>query len=157
MVDFRVVRDSLIVAEGTGKATLVLDVEEGPQYRVGSFEIVGTRQVPTAQLQLYYPFADTTSGGFLGLGGSSGPLIFDEKKWDDATQNVRTLYYNQGYIYADVRPVLTRRIASDSQPVLDLLSQVIQRTPALLHKIAIKGNTITHEDVVRRAILMVDR
>jgi len=155
MVDFRVVRDSLIVAEGTGKATLVLDVEEGPQYRVGSFEIIGNRQVPTAQLQLYYPFADTTSGGFLGLGGSSGPLLFDEKKWNDATQNVRTLYYNQGYIYADVRPVLSRRASADSQAVLDLRWQIAEGTPAIVNKIAIKGNAITHEDVVRRAVLMV--
>ncbi|MBI2073499.1 MAG: outer membrane protein assembly factor BamA [Gemmatimonadetes bacterium] len=155
MVDFRVVRDSLIVAEGTGKATLVLDVEEGPEYRVGSFEIVGNRQVPTAQLQLYYPFADTSGGGFLGLGGRSGPLLFNEKQWDDATQNVRTLYYNQGYIYADVRPVLTRRIAADSQAVLDLRWQIIEGTPAIVNKVAIKGNTITHEDVIRRAIVMV--
>lgn len=155
MVDFRVLRDTLIVAEGTGKATLVLDVEEGPQYRVGSFEIVGNRQVPTAQLQLYYPFADTSGGGFLGLGGRSGPLFFDEKQWNDATQNVRTLYYNQGYIYADVRPVLVRRTAPDSQPVLDLRWQIAEGTPAIVNKVVIKGNTITHEDVIRRAILMV--
>ena len=155
MVDFRVLRDSLVVADGTGKATLVLDVEEGPQYRVGSFEIVGNRQVPTAQLQLYYPFADTASGGFLGLGGRSGPLYFDEKKWNDATQNVRTLYYNQGYIYADVRPVLTRRMTPDSQAVLDLRWQIAEGTPAIVNKVVVKGNTITHEDVVRRALLMV--
>jgi len=155
LVDFRVLRDSLIVAEGTGKATLVLEVDEGPQYRVGGLEIVGNRQIPTAQLQLYYPFADTTGGGFLGLGGSSGPLLFDEKKWNEATQNVRTLYYNQGYIYADVRPVLTRRLAPDSQPVLDLRWQIVEGTPAIVNKVTIKGNTITHEDVIRRAILMV--
>jgi outer membrane protein insertion porin family len=39
-VDFRVLKDTLEVAPGTGKASLILDVAEGRQYRVGSFEIV---------------------------------------------------------------------------------------------------------------------
>ncbi len=154
-VDFRVLRDTLIVAEGTGKATLRLDVEEGPQYRVGTFEIVGNRHFPTEQLQAYYPFADTTSGGFLGLGGGSGPVIFDRKEWDDATQNVRNLYYNEGYIYADVRPVLTRRTGGNGQPAMDLRWQIGEGTPAIVNKVVIKGNTVTHEDVIRRAILVI--
>ncbi len=154
-VDFRVLRDTLIAVEETGKATLVVDVEEGPQYRVGGFEIVGNRHVPTEQIQAYYPFADTARGGFLGLGGSSGPAVFNRKEWETATQNVRTLYYNQGYIYADVRPVLTRRIGPDSQPVLDLRWQIAEGSPAIVNKVVIKGNTITHEDVIRRAVLMV--
>lgn len=154
-VDFRVVRDTLIVAEGTGKATLVLDVQEGDQYRVGSFEVVGNRHFPTDRIQAYYPFADTTGGGFLGLGGVSGPVTFDRKQWDDATQNIRNLYYNDGYIYADVRPVLSRRAAPDSQRVLDLRWQIVEGSPAIVNKVVIKGNTVTHEDVIRRAISMV--
>jgi outer membrane protein insertion porin family len=154
--DFRVVRDTLAVAEGTGKATLMLDVDEGPRYRVGSFEVVGNRHFASEQIQAYYPFADTAGGGFLGLGGSGGgPVIFDRKAWDDATQNVRNLYYNQGYIYADVRPLLTRRASSDSQPVLDLRWQITEGTPAIVNKVVIKGNSTTHEDVIRRAVLVV--
>ena len=155
--DFRVLNDSLEVAPGTGKATLVLDVHEGPQYHVGSFEIVGNRHFPTEQLQAYYPFADTAAaGGFLGLGSNrGGAAIFDRKKWDAATDAVRTLYYNDGYIYADVRPVETRRMGPDSEPVMDLRWQISEGTPAIVNKVVIKGNTITHEDVVRRSILMV--
>jgi outer membrane protein insertion porin family len=154
-VDFRVVRDTLIVAEGTGKATLVLDVDEGPRYRVGSFEIVGNRHFPTEQLQAYYPFADTTGGGFLGLGSGGGPVVFDRKAWDDATQNVRNLYYNEGYIYADVRPVLARRAGRDSLPVMDLRWQIAEGTPAIVNKVVIKGNSTTHEDVIRRSVLVI--
>jgi len=156
-VDFRVVRDTLVVAEGTGKASLILDVDEGPRYRVGNFEIVGNRHFPTEQIQAYYPFADTTGGGFLGLGGGGGggPATFDRKAWDDATQNVRNLYYNDGYIYADVRPVLTRRAGSDNNPVMDLRWQISEGTPAIVNKVVIKGNSTTHEDVIRRAILVI--
>jgi outer membrane protein insertion porin family len=155
--DFRVLHDSLEVAPGTGKAVLALTVNEGRQYRVGSFEIVGNRHFSNEQLQAYYPFADTAAAsGFLGLGSSSGgPVVFDRKKWDAATDAVRTLYYNDGYIYADVRPVETRRMSPDSAPVMDLRWQIAEGTPAIVNKVVIKGNTITHEDVIRRSILMV--
>ncbi|MBI3982630.1 MAG: hypothetical protein HY337_06940, partial [Gemmatimonadetes bacterium] len=154
-VDFQVVRDTLLVHEETGKATLVLEIDEGEQYRVGTFEIVGNRKYPTQFLGQYYPFSDTTGGGFLGFGGSRGPPVFDRARWDEATQNVRTFYYNNGYIYAEVRPVLTRRTGPDGVNLVDLRWQVGEGTPAIVNKVSIRGNTITHEDVIRRSILMV--
>ncbi|GBD33388.1 Outer membrane protein assembly factor BamA [bacterium HR33] len=155
LADFQVLKDTLIVYPGTGKAALHLTVEEGPVYRVGSFEIVGNRQFSTQLLEQYYPFADSVSGGFLGLGGSRGSPVFDQQKWEEATQNVRTLYYNNGYIYADVRPVVTRRTDPDGTHWVDLRWQIAEGSPAIVNKIIIKGNTITHEDVIRRAIVMV--
>lgn len=154
-VDFQVKRDTLLVHEETGKATLILEVDEGQQYRVGNFEIVGNRQFPTHFLSQYYPFADTTGGGFLGLGSTPGRPVFDRSRWEEATQNVRTWYYNNGYIYAEVRPVVTRRTGPDGADLVDLRWQIAEGTPAIVNKILIRGNNITHEDVVRRAIVMV--
>lgn len=155
LVDFQVLRDTIVVHEGTGKATLHLAVEEGEQYRIGGFEIVGNRQFPTQYLEQYYPFADTLGGGFLGLGGTRGRPVFNHQRWEDATQNVRTLYFNNGYIYADIRPVVTRRTSADGTHWVDLRWQIAESTPAIVNKVVIRGNTITHEDVIRRAIEMV--
>ena len=33
---------------------------------------------------------------------------FDQTAWDDATTAVRNAYSNEGYIYAQVRPVVER-------------------------------------------------
>ena len=155
--DFRVLHDTLEVTPHSGKATLVLNVNEGRQYHVGSFEIVGNRHFSTERLEAYYPFTDTTSAsGFLGLGSNrGGPVVFDQKKWDAATDAVRTLYYNDGYIYADVQPVEPRRMGPDSEPIMVLRWQIAEGTPAIDNQVIIKGNTITHEDVIRRAISMV--
>src|SRR2546422_6803716 len=50
------------------------------------------------------PFKGETRTGLLGLGGvHHGPAYFDQQKWDDATQQMRTLYYNNGYIYMQDR------------------------------------------------------
>jgi outer membrane protein insertion porin family len=154
-VDFQVLSDTLLVEEGTGKGTLVLTVEEGERYEVGDFEIVGNRYFPTGQLERYYPFAGRSSG-FLGLGGTSdGPAVFDLGRWEEATQQVRTLYMNNGYMYAQITPAVTRRTDADGHSVVDLRWQIVERQPAIINKVVIRGNAVTHEDVIRRAIVMI--
>ena len=157
-VDFQVLQDTLLVAEGTGKGTLQLSVREGEKYEVGNFDIVGNRFFSTTQLQQFYPFASRGSGGFLGIGGttaSEGPVTFDQAKWDDATQQVRTLYMNSGYIYAQIQGTMSRRTMDDGRHVVDLRWQIMERQPAVINRVVIRGNTVTHEDVIRRAIEMV--
>ncbi len=155
-VDFQVVEDTLIVEEGTGKGTLQLTVREGDQYEVGTFDIVGNRFFSTGQLQQYYPFG-ARSSGFLGIGSASrdGPATFDQERWDEATQQVRTLYMNSGYIYAQINGNMARRSTSEGRNVVDLRWQIVERQPAVINRVVIRGNTVTHEDVIRRAIEMI--
>lgn len=150
-IDFRVRRDTLLVNEATGKGTLVLAVDEGARYDVGSLEIIGNRRFSTEQLEQFYPFTPT-GGGFLGLGGTrEGPVVFDEEKWDRATQDVRTLYGNNGYLYADVRPIVTRRTSGAGANLVDLRWQILEGDPATIRRVDIVGNSVTHESVIRRA------
>ncbi len=154
-IDFQVLDDTLIVDDRTGKGTLRITVDEGIQYEVGDFEVQGNRYFSTSQLERYYPFANRATG-FLGLGGSrEGPVLFDQEEWDDATQAVRTLYMNNGYMYAQITPTLLRRTDADGRHVVDLRWQIIERQPAIINKILVRGNTVTHEDVIRRAIVMI--
>jgi outer membrane protein insertion porin family len=151
-IDFRVVHDTLIVNSATGKGSLHLEVSEGDPYEVGSFEIVGNRRFSTDQLQQFYPFgAGVRSGGFLGLGGGSSSRYFDQARWDQATTQVQTLYGNNGYLYANVRPVLTRRTDSTGTKRVNLRWQITEGEPATINRIEIRGNTVTHENVIRRA------
>jgi outer membrane protein insertion porin family len=151
-IDFRVLHDTLEVDPTTGKGRLTLAVEEGERYEVGSFEIIGHQRFSSAQLEQYYPFGNETQGGFLGLGGrQQGPIVFDESRWLRATGEIETLYRNTGYIYAEVRPVITRRSAEGGRHLVDLRWQIVEGPPATIHKIMIAGNTVTHESVVRRA------
>jgi outer membrane protein insertion porin family len=153
-IDFRVLHDTLIVNEGTGKGTLVLNVDEGAQYQVGNFEILGNRRFSTEDLQQYYPFSTigaSTGGGFLGIGGGHFTGAFDQARWAEATQQVQTLYGNNGYLYAEVRPIATRRTEADGSRKVDLRWQIVEGDPATIRKVVITGNTITHESVIRRA------
>jgi outer membrane protein insertion porin family len=150
-IDFRVLHDTLIVDNNTGKGSLHLQVSEGDRYEVGNFEIMGNRRFSTDQLDQFYPFGEgVRTGGFLGLGGTPS-LYFDQARWDDATRQVQTLYGNNGYLYANVRPVVSRRTDSTGTHRVDLRWQITEGEPATINQIVILGNTVTHESVVRRA------
>jgi outer membrane protein insertion porin family len=154
-VDFQILRDSLAVNGETGKGTLVLRVAEGEQYDVGSFEIVGNRHFSSEQLERYYPFG-AQSTGFLGLGGTrEGPAVFDQEEWDNATQDVQTLYANNGYIYARVAPLISKRTTTEGRNLVDLRWQIAEGQPAIVNRVMVRGNTVTHEDVIRRAIFVL--
>ncbi len=155
-VDFQVLDDTLVVDDTTGKATLRLRVSEGEPYRVGSFEIVGNRRFSTEDLQQLFPFKGGDRTGFLGLGGTQqGPVYFNQQKWDDATQQMRTLYYNNGYIYMQPRAEVIRRTGADGKPVVDLRWSINEGQPAIVNKIEISGNDVTHERVIRDAIILL--
>lgn len=155
-VDFQVLGDTLVVDDSTGKATLVVRVSEGEPYRIGSFEVVGNRRFSTEELQQLFPFKGESRRGFLGLAGTErGPLYFDQARWDDATQQLRTLYYNNGYIYVTVQPQVIRRSSADGKPVVDLRWAINEGQPAIVNKIEISGNDVTHERVIREAIVLL--
>jgi outer membrane protein insertion porin family len=154
-VDFQVLGDTLIVDETSGKATLTVRVSEGDSYRVGTFEIVGSRRFSSDELQPFYPFSQEERAGLLGLGGRRNAVYFDEQKWQDATRKLQTLYYNNGYIYVNVRPDVLRRTGPDGKPVVDLRWVITEGQPAIVNRVEIRGNDVTHERVIREAIVLI--
>lgn len=144
-IDFQVRHDSISVDSSTGKATLHLAVEEGRSYRVGTFQMSGNRRFSSEDLTALYPFGTD--------GGAGQP--FNSTEWEKATENVQTLYSNNGYIYAQVVPEETRRTGPDGSPLIDLQWSVREGAPATINKINIVGNDVTHERVIREAIVLV--
>ncbi|HXM37141.1 MAG TPA: outer membrane protein assembly factor BamA [Gemmatimonadales bacterium] len=154
-VDFQVLDDTLLVHEVSGKATLVVRVSEGEPYRVGTFEIVGNRRFSTEELDAFYPFGEEQRSGPLGLGRKRRSAYFDEQQWQDATRKLQTLYYNNGYIYVNVRPDVIRRTDPDGKPVVDLRWVITEGQPAIVSHVEIRGNDVTHERVIREAIVII--
>lgn len=150
-VDFQVTHDSLVADSAGGKAVLHLTVEEGQPYQVGVFDIEGARRFSTEELQAFYPFGPVGPNG-LPAGGSRP---FNRSEWDAATEKVQNLYANNGYIYAQVEPSETRRTGAGGNPVVDLKWTIREGSPATINKIEIVGNDVTHERVIREAIVML--
>ncbi len=150
-VDFHVTRDSLVADSAGGKAVLHLTVDEGQPYRVGTFDIDGNRRFSSEELQALYPFGPVGPTG----APQGGPRPFSRSDWEAATEKVQNLYANNGYIYASVEPTETRRIAPDGTAIVDLRWTIREGSPATINKIEIVGNDVTHERVIREAIVML--
>jgi outer membrane protein insertion porin family len=156
-VDFRVVRDTLLVSHQSGKATLVIGVEEGRPYEVGSVTVDGNHRFSTDEVMSLNPFRGTAGGIRCLLKSCGGPAWFDQTKWDDATQKLRAQYSNQGYIYAQIEPKVERIEPADStgRPKVNLSWAVQEGRPAVINKIEIVGNEVTWERVIREAIVVI--
>jgi outer membrane protein insertion porin family len=158
-IDFQIQRDTLIVDRTRGKGLIDLTVAEGPQYKVGSFEVVGNRRFTTQDIALMYPFTDQTPS--LGerlkaiVKGKQTPKdVFDAGKWDDATRKIKDAYSNEGYIYSQVRPVVDK-VQTDSGPRANLRWEVQEGSPAIINRIEILGNDYTTENCIRDQLSII--
>ena len=157
-MDFQLDRDSLVVDRDRGKAMIELDVREGPQYTVSGFEVVGNRRFASDQIGALYPFIDrapSLTERIRGLVRRKPPAsdIFDRTRWEDATREVQTMYSNEGYIYAQVRPVVERD-PGDSATVR-LRWDIVEGNPAVINRVDILGNDYTIENCIRDQLVII--
>jgi len=158
-LDFEVLGDTLIVDPETGKARLEVEVSEGPQYRVAEFRVEGNRRFPTEDLERYYQLEEGGLLRTLGIGRSrvEGPPPFDRTAFEEAAERVGERYRNEGYLYAQVHPVLDRRPPSEDQEhhTVAVRWEIEEGQPAYVRRIHIRGNDFTHDRVIREQIYML--
>lgn len=160
-IDFRVAHDTLIIDRERGKALVDIAVDEGPRYKVGDFEVTGNKHYSSEDLARFYPFGEQSRPvmsrvtDFLKRRSPTPKGIFDQAAWDDARQKISTAYATEGYIYANVRPVVERRVAEDSSHYVDLRWEVDERTPAVVNRIEIFGNDYTQETCIRDQLVIL--
>ncbi|HEY9228153.1 MAG TPA: outer membrane protein assembly factor BamA [Gemmatimonadaceae bacterium] len=162
-IDMQVVNDTLIVDREKGKALVRLTVQEGPQYKIGAFEVNGAKVFSNDDIARLYPFTPgktkgvgETMKGIIGRGTGEDKDVFNETAWDDATTKVQEAYENQGYIYASIRPVVERhKVGKDSVPTVDLRWEIDERTPAIVNRVDIFGNDVTTETCIRDQLFIL--
>ncbi len=157
-IDFAVVSDTMIVDPETGKARLVVEVSEGPQYRLGEFEVDGNSRFPSEQLtRMFTAQRRSVLGLPFGMAGTrERGEVFDRRALNEATERVRQMYRNEGYLYAQVEPVVERvhLPSSGEPPQVNVTWAISERSPFYISRITIVGNTHTHESVIRDRIFV---
>jgi outer membrane protein insertion porin family len=159
-IDFAVLGDRIEIDDETGKGRLIIEVQEGPQYRLASFEVRGNTRFASAELERYF---ENERGGLLaGLGlRRSGTVsreetpVFDVVAFEKATGNVFQLYRNQGYLYANVTPVIEHTTLPDGTPAVAVAWDIREGEPAYINRVSVAGNTKTFEDVIRERIFLL--
>lgn len=119
-----------------GNLTLHLEVYEGNKYKIGELSVEGNERFDDETILSYI---DVESGE-----------IFNQQEFEEQLNNIRSLYYEEGYIYSVVMPEI--KMVKDS---VNVVIQVVENNPARIRKIFIQGNTRTKEKVVRRQLAVV--
>ncbi len=132
-----VVNDARLDFSPDGKALdIVIDVDEGPRYRVGNVTWEGNEIV-----------ADSTIAKLIKL--ESGE-VFDDLAFSQVQFDVNSIYWDKGHIYSNVSPIKTRRKGH----IIDAEFRIDEGSPARVREIKIVGNTKTAENVIRRELVL---
>ncbi|HET7460556.1 MAG TPA: outer membrane protein assembly factor BamA [Longimicrobium sp.] len=157
-IDFAVLGDTLIVDPATGNARLVVDVREGPRYRLGEFSIQGASHFPHEALERIFLEQHHSVLG-LPVGSTTQRVsgeVFDRGALNSAAQQIQQQYRNEGYLYAQVEPVVERVPATGGgEPTVNATISVSERQPFYVRHIVFEGNTTTHEQVLRDRMYLV--
>lgn len=133
--DAEILRDSLYYSPDQSDMFVDIWLHEGEQYTFGDITWAGNTVFPTEVL-----------AGNLGFAKGE---VYSKKKLDEALQKrIGTLYYDRGYIYAQVEPT---EVPADNQ-VLNIDFSVSEGKQARINEIHIVGNTRTKEKVIRREL-----
>lgn len=132
-IDFSVQGSDVRIDEEKGQAFIDVSVVEGSQYKVGEISFTGNTR-----------FDDDVLFSSIFLDGGR---VYDEERFEKSLRKLYEVYGNEGYIYASINPVVTRR--GDS---IDIEYRISEGSPAHVRKISIQGNTITREKVIRREL-----
>ena len=136
--DAKVLGDSLFVIE-ENRVGLIITVEEGPLYYFRNISWIGNSKLPAEALNQI-------------LGLEKGD-IYDktllEKRLYTEDNSITTTYMDDGHLFFNIEPVEVR-VNNDS---IDLEMRMFEGDQAKINNVIIKGNTKTHEHVIRREIL----
>ncbi len=162
-LDMRLLSDTLIIDPNSGKARVEFEIDEGPQYRVAALSIDGNRHFDDERLERFFL---PQRGGLLRSLGFGGAIeeeeaalgrVFDQTAFEEAQAAISQLYYNDGYIFAQMAPVITKRppAAEGEPPTVALTLQIQEGQPAYIGQINITGNDYTFDRVIRDRIVVL--
>ncbi|MEL3908715.1 MAG: outer membrane protein assembly factor BamA [Treponemataceae bacterium] len=112
-------------------------IKEGEQYFYGTVDFVGNKIFSTEELQKNFKF-------------KQGELL-NVTKVQEAVSKVFDTYYENGYMMANIQP--TQSIDPITKEV-NMQIAINEGERSHIENIIIKGNTKTHEDVIRRELVI---
>ena len=136
--DARILGEEVILDSLEKKMTLVINVDEGPQYVYRDVKVEGPKNYPIEFFTYNLEMAGVKKGE-----------PFKEKYFEMAVDGkIRSLYMDTGYLYAQVTPEVTP-VGEDS---LDVVIRVVENHKVSVRRIKFTGNTRTREYVMRREL-----
>ncbi|MBU0520425.1 outer membrane protein assembly factor BamA [bacterium] len=135
--DAVIVADSVQYSDDNQRLFIDIWVDEGTKYTFGDLTFSGNTLYTEEELQQQLLFG-------------SGDVYSKEGLDRSVQENLTNLYYDRGYIYANVSPVEL----PVGQDTVNVHFRVFEGNEFTVRKIQIEGNTKTHEKVIRREFVL---
>ena len=114
---------------------IIIYISEGKRYKTGEIAITGASIIPLEDVR-----------GLIQLKRGED---FNQKKLDDAVQNIIQEYYSKGYIFANIDKIVD---LDESSGEVNVKVVINEGSPAKIRQIIISGNTTTRDLVIRREL-----
>lgn len=141
--DFEIMSDSMVYSEDRKKVDIVLNVFEGPQYKIKNIIWQGNTVYPAVALNERLDFQD---GDVYDYEKFQQNLYFNEKQID-----VSSLYQDNGYLAFSL-DAKEEKVADDS---LNIIIKVTENNRFSINKVEITGNDKTKDKVIRRELFTI--
>lgn len=141
--DAEILTDSLIYSDDKKDLKILMDVYEGPQYKIRNINWEGNTVYPASALNERLDFA---KGDVYNLEKFEQNLRGNEKQAD-----VSALYLDNGYLTFNLQTKETK-VAGDS---IDVAIRIEERNQFKIGRVDILGNDKTKEKVIRRELYSV--
>ncbi len=121
-----------------GNVEINFQIEEGKRYSVGSVILEGNEIV--SQREIQKAMENIKEGN-----------VFSRQKLSVDISNVRTLYFDRGYIFANLHDSTS---LDPETGKVEVQIKIEEGGPAYIEKVKIQGNTRTRDIVIRRELKM---
>ncbi len=118
---------------------IIIQVQEGPQYRIGELTVKGQQLISEAEVR--------------GLIKSRVGGVFSREALQGDVVAITDRYAERGYLFADVAPVTDIRRA---ETLVDVSLEITEGRQAFISRIEITGNLRTRDKVIRREVRLVE-
>jgi len=118
---------------------VVVRLQEGPQYQVGEVRVTGATVFPSEEILKDLRIAQAK--------------VFSRDLLRRDLARLTERYGEKGYVFVDIAP-LTK--TDEERKTIDLTLEVNEGRQAVLERIEIRGNTKTHDKVIRRQLELAE-
>jgi outer membrane protein insertion porin family len=119
-----------------GQVKVLVSVEEGKRYYVGDVVFSGNAVLSSSQVQA--SMKDMYKG-----------KVFSKARLADDTANIKSLYFDKGYIFARVNEATSLNTQTGQ---VDIKFNIDEGGIAYVNKVKVQGNTQTRDIVIRREL-----
>jgi len=129
----------IVLSEDRTEMDIFIEIDEGPQYNLGSVDIKGDLLLEKQEM---LDMLDFTPGE-----------VFSREKMRNNMDRLDSMYSNRGYAYVNVVP---QTLIDDETKEVNLTFNVEQGIQVEIGRINISGNTKTRDKVIRREMTLVE-